>query len=346
LYYKVWQARRRSKRKSAPRPFIQPISETFQMACLAIHGGAGTIPRKSFTPEGYQTARDGLRDALRAGWRVLGQGGLALDAVQEAVVALENHPSFNAGHGAVLNAAGEHELDAAIMDGRDRRAGAIASARAIRNPVLAARRVMEDSDCVLLSGAGADAFAREQGLAMVEQSYFTTALRQQHWQRAREEKAGLLQRARSEAEKHGTVGAVALDNAGNLAAATSTGGYTYKRVGRVGDAPVIGAGTYACNGVVAVSCTGLGEYFIRRGTSHDIAARIRYCGDDLVRAANAAIAELTGDGCGAGLIAVDAAGNIAMPHNTEGMYRGTIAADGTLSVGIYSDDFTMVEHIS
>jgi beta-aspartyl-peptidase (threonine type) len=258
------------------------------------------------------------------------------------VVALENHPSFNAGHGAVLNAAGDHELDAAIMDGRTRAAGAVASARAIRNPVRAARRVMDDSDCVLLSAGGADAFAREQGLEMVEQSYFTTPLRQQHWLRAQEEKAGLLMRPRSEAEKHGTVGAVAFDDQGNLAAATSTGGYTYKRVGRVGDTPVIGAGTYACNGVVAVSCTGLGEYFIRRGTAHDIAARIRYRGEAVADAAQAAIADLTEDQCGAGLIAVDAEGRIAMPHNTEGMYRGSVTADGTASVGVYADDFSAV----
>ena len=316
------------------------------MASLVIHGGAGTIPRVSFTPQSYQTARDGLRDALRAGWAVLGQGGLALDAVQAAVVALENHPSFNAGHGAVLNAAGDHELDAAIMDGRDRRAGAIASARTIRNPILAARRVMDTTDCVLLSAAGADAFAAEQGLEIVDPSYFTTQLRQQHWQRAQEEKAGLLKRVRSEAEKHGTVGAVAIDADGNLAAATSTGGYTFKRVGRVGDAPVIGAGTYACNGIVAVSCTGLGEYFIRRSTSHDIAARLRYRGDDLATAAAAAIADLTEDGCGAGLIAIDSLGNMAMPHNTEGMYRGCIDADGTLRVGIYADDFAIVERVA
>lgn len=316
------------------------------MASLVIHGGAGTIPRSTFTPESYTIARDGLRDALRAGWAVLGNGGLALDAVEAAVVALEDHPSFNAGRGAVLNAAGDHELDAAIMDGRDRRAGAIASARAIRNPIRAARRVMEASDCVLLSAAGADGFAREQGLEMVEQSYFTTELRQQHWQRAREEKAGLLKRERSEAEKHGTVGAVACDAAGNLAAATSTGGYTYKRVGRVGDAPVIGAGTYACNGLVAVSCTGLGEFFIRRVTSHDIAARMRYRGDALAVAAQAAIDELTADGCGGGLIAVCSQGNAVMPHNTEGMYRGSISADGTLSVGIYADDFAVVEQLN
>ncbi|SFZ85461.1 beta-aspartyl-peptidase (threonine type) [Devosia enhydra] len=313
------------------------------VASLAIHGGAGTIPRANFTPESYKAARDGLRDALRAGWAVLSKGGLAVDAVEAAVVALENHPSFNAGHGAVLNAAGDHELDAAIMDGRDRRAGAIASARAIRNPVRAARRVMEASDCVLLSAAGADAFAREQGLEMVEQAYFTTPLRQQHWLRAQEEQAGLLKRERSEAEKHGTVGAVAFDDHGNLAAATSTGGYTYKRAGRVGDTPIIGAGTYAANGVVAVSCTGMGEFFIRRGTSHDIAARIRYRGESLEAATAAAIADLTEDGCGAGLIAIDGAGRIALPHNTEGMYRGSVTADGVVSVGIYADDFAVVD---
>jgi len=246
----------------------------------------------------------------------------------------------------VLNAAGDHELDAAIMDGRERAAGAIASARAIRNPVRAARRVMDASECVLLSAAGADAFAREQGLDMVEQSYFTTPLRQQHWLRAQEEKAGLLKRERSEAEKHGTVGAVALDDLGNLAAATSTGGYTYKRVGRVGDAPIFGAGTYADNGVVAVSCTGLGEFFIRRGTAHDIAARIRYANQSLAEATAAAIADLTADQCGAGLIAVDSAGNMALPHNTEGMYRGSVTAAGIASVGIYADDFAQVANFS
>ena len=313
------------------------------MASLVIHGGAGTIPRANFTPETYQAARNGLRDALRAGWAVLTQGGLAVDAVEAAVVALEDHPSFNAGHGAVLNAAGEHELDAAIMDGRTHAAGAVASARCIRNPVRAARLIMEEDDCVLLSATGADAYAREKGLDIVEQGYFTTALRREHWKRADEERRGLLTRERSEAEKHGTVGAVAFDDHGNLAAATSTGGYTYKRPGRVGDTPVIGAGTYAANGVVAVSCTGLGEYFIRRGTSHDIAARIRYGKESLQTAAAAAIADLTKDKCGAGLIAVDSSGAIAMPHNTEGMYRGSITADGILRVGVYADDFSPVE---
>lgn len=309
------------------------------MATLAIHGGAGTIPRASFTPESYGEAREGLRSALAAGWEVLVRGGLALDAVEAAVVALEDHPSFNAGHGAVLNRAREHELDAGLMDGRTLAAGAIASARHIRNPIRAARRILEEGSCLLLSAEGADAFARAQGLDMVEQSYFTTPLREQHWQRADEERAGKLIRSRTEAEKHGTVGAVALDDAGNLAAATSTGGYTYKRPGRVGDTPIIGAGTYARNGVVAVSCTGLGEYFIRRCTAHDIASRIHYAGTPLAEATQAAIEDLRADGAGAGLIAIDASGNVSLVHNTEGMYRGQVSAGGTISVGIYGDDF-------
>ena len=260
---------------------------------------------------------------------MLGKGGLALDAVEAAVAALENHPSFNAGHGAVLNAAGDHELDAAIMDGRDRRAGAIASARAIRNPVIAARRVMEDSDCVLLSASGADAFAREQGLDMVDQDYFTTELRRQHWLRAKEEKAGLLTRARSEAEKHGTVGAVALDNLGNLAAATSTGGYTYKRVGRVGDTPLIGAGGWA-DQRVAVSCTGQGEYFVRVAAAAQLAHRVRFGGQTLVEAADAVLAEIRALGGEGGLIAVDAEGNVAMPFVSAGMKRAALMPDGEI----------------
>lgn len=313
------------------------------MATLAIHGGAGTIPRESFTPESYAAAREGLRQALAAGWAVLNKGGLALDAVEAAVIALEEHPSFNAGHGAVLNRAREHELDAGIMDGRTLAAGAVASVRHIRNPIRAARRVMEASECVLLVGAGADAFAEAQGLEMVEQTYFTTPLRQQHWLRANEEREGKLQRSRTEAEKHGTVGAVALDDAGNLAAATSTGGYTYKRMGRVGDAPIFGAGTYARNGVAAVSCTGLGEYFIRRGTAHDIAARMRYGGAALEEAAKMAVDELKMDGAGGGLVAVDARGGVSLVHNTEGMYRGSVTEDGVFRVGIYADDFAPIE---
>lgn len=266
---------------------------------------------------------------------------MAVDAVEAAVVVLEDHPSFNAGHGAVINRAGVHEFDAA-MDGRTRTAGAVASARTIRNPIRAARQAMDDGDCVLLSATGADAFAKERGLDLVDQSYFTTGLCVQNWDRAKEEELGLLTRERSEAEKRGTGGAVACDNQGNLAAANSTGGYTYKRSGRVGDTPIFGAGTYACNGVVAVSCTGLGEYFVRRCTAYDIAARIKYRGESLLDATNAAIAELGGDKIGAGLIAVDDEGRIAMPHNTEGMYRGAVTSSSQMSVGIYTDDFAPV----
>ena len=315
-------------------------------AAIAIHGGAGAIPRAELGEEGYRRAREGLRQALLAGWRVLSAGGLALDAVEAAVCALEDDPMFNAGHGAVFNAGGEHELDAAIMDGRTLAAGAVAGVRTIRNPVSAARRVMEASDCVLLAGAGADAFAREQVLETVEQGYFSTDLRRRYLERAKLAEAGKLERPASEAEKHGTVGAVAVDAAGNLAAATSTGGYTNKRVGRVGDTPVIGAGTYAANGACAVSGTGRGEYFIRHTTARDIAARMQFAGMGLAEAANAAIfTDLAAHDCGAGLVAVGADGTIAMPFNTPGMYRGAVTADGTLSVGVYRDDFSVVERL-
>jgi beta-aspartyl-peptidase (threonine type) len=308
------------------------------IAAIAIHGGAGTIPRDEIGDAGLAAQRAALRDALLAGWAVLTKGGLALDAVETAVLSLENTPCFNAGHGAVFNAAGNHELDAAIMDGRNLAAGAVAGARSIRNPIRAARLVMERSDCVLLAGAGADDFAAGQGLAPVSQEYFSTALRRRYLDKARAVEAGLAEASASEAEKHGTVGAVAVDHAGNLAAASSTGGFTNKRVGRIGDTPVIGAGTYARNGLCAVSCTGRGEFLIRHVVGHEIAARMAYRGDTLETAAHGVIVEeLTPLGGGAGLIAVDASGNVVMPFNTPGMYRGSITPDGRLSVGIYHD---------
>jgi len=316
------------------------------MAQLVIHGGAGTIPRETMTAEAYAAARSGLQNALRAGWAVLSCGGSAVDAVTAAVVALENDASFNAGRGAVLNEAGVHELDAAVVDGRTLGAGAIASARRPRNPILLARAIMEQGDCVLLTGPGADAFEKEKGLVLVEQDYFTTALRQQHLQRARDEQAGLITRSRNEAEKHGTVGAVALDDAGDLAAATSTGGYTNKRAGRVGDSPIIGAGTYARNGRCAVSCTGQGEFFIRYGTAGSIGAAMAFAGKSLTQATQAAIDELTPHGAGAGLVAVDYGGNLSMIFNTSGMYRGSVMADGTLGIGVYRDDFEILEKLS
>ncbi|MDR3517247.1 MAG: isoaspartyl peptidase/L-asparaginase [Azospirillaceae bacterium] len=317
------------------------------MAVIAVHGGAGTIPRAEIGEAGYQAARHGLRHALAAAWSILARGGSALDAVECAVAALEDDPSFNAGRGAVFNAAGDHELDAAIMDGATLAAGAVAATRTIRNPVHAARLVMDRSDCVMLVGAGADAFARDAGLEPVAPDYFSTPMRAHFLQRAKAIESGLATPTRSEAEKHGTVGAVALDAAGNLAAATSTGGYTNKRVGRVGDTPCIGAGTYARNDWCAVSCTGQGEFFMRHATAHDIVARMAYRGQLLETATNAAIFEdLTPHGCGAGLVAVDADGNFSMPFNTDGMYRGVVTADARLSVGVYRDDFSFLEQLS
>ena len=277
---------------------------------LAIHGGAG-FSRKT-APQPYQA---GLLRALHAGWSILSAGGSSLDAVSAAVVALEDDPLFNAGRGAVYNAQAKHELDASIMDGATLRAGAVAAVARIRNPILAARAVMERSPHVLLAGAGAERFARQHKLRFENSAYFHTPTRLQALKKNLK-------------HHHGTVGAVALDRHGNLAAATSTGGFTGKLPGRIGDSPIIGAGTWADNATCALSATGHGELFIRTALAHDIAARMRYRGDPLARAAKAAlgaIARLGGDG---GVVAIDAQGNIAMPFNSEGMLRGFIGHDG------------------
>jgi L-asparaginase / beta-aspartyl-peptidase len=277
---------------------------------LAIHGGAG-LGRGSATPR----HRAALERALDAGWKVLAGGGSSLDAVAASVVALEDHPLFNAGRGAVYNAERKHELDASIMDGANLRAGAVAAVSGIRNPILAARAVMQHSPHVLLSGAGAERFARRQGLPFEKPAYFHTRPRLEALQKNLK-------------HHHGTVGAVALDASGNLAAATSTGGFTGKLPGRIGDSPIIGAGTWADNATCAVSGTGHGELFMRTALAHDVAARVRYRGESLRRAAAAAldaIARLGGDG---GLVAVDRRGNIAMPFNSEAMLRGCIGRDG------------------
>ena len=266
--------------------------------------------------------RAGLERALAAGHAVLAAGGSSVDAVCAAVVELEDSPLFNAGRGAVYNADGEHELDAGVMDGATLAAGAVAAVRRVRNPVLAARAVMEKSRHVLLVGRGAERFAARQGLRMEKPEYFATRARR----RALE---------RNLAGHHGTVGAVARDMAGNLAAATSTGGYTGKLPGRVGDSPLIGAGTYAENGTCAVSGTGLGEAFIRAALAHDIAARMRYAGEALAAAARkalAAVAALGGDG---GLIAVDRRGRVVMPFNSAGMYRACLDAAGRKTLAIF-----------
>jgi isoaspartyl peptidase/L-asparaginase-like protein (Ntn-hydrolase superfamily) len=263
-----------------------------------------------------------LGEALQAGNTVLQKGGTALDAVTATVVAMEDSPLFNAGRGAVYNADARHELDAAIMDGATLRAGAVACVERIRNPVLAARAVMQHSRHVLLAGRGAERFAEKQQLKMVNREYFGTAFRLQALKRN-------LQ------SHHGTVGAVALDRDGNLAAATSTGGYTGKLPGRIGDSPLVGAGTYADNRACAVSGTGLGEAFIRAQVAYDVAARMRYRRESLASAARAALASVARLGGDGGLVAVDRRGNVAMPFNSQGMYRACIDRRGKRSIAIY-----------
>jgi beta-aspartyl-peptidase (threonine type) len=263
-----------------------------------------------------------LTRILEDGYRILRQGGTSIDAVTAVVVALEDDPLFNAGRGAVYNAAGEHELDASVMDGASLRAGAVAAVKRIRNPVLAARTVMEKSPHVLLAGAGAEAFAKAHGIALVRPRYFHT-----------EERRRAL--ARRLKRHHGTVGAVALDSKGSLAAATSTGGYTGKLPGRVGDSPLIGAGTYADNRSCAVSGTGWGEAFIRIALAHEVSARILHLRESLRQAASAALRKLARIGGDGGLVALDRRGNIVMPFNSAGMLRACVHPDGRRVVAIY-----------
>jgi beta-aspartyl-peptidase (threonine type) len=292
------------------------------LIALAIHGGAGAMPRRKMTPAASARYKAGLARALEAGYQVLEKGGASLDAVCAAVVALEDSPLFNAGRGACYNTDEKHELDASVMDGATLRAGAVAAVSRIRNPVLAARAVMERSRHVLLVGRGAERFARMHGLPLVNESYFHTQAR-------------LTALRRKIEGHHGTVGAVALDANGNLAAATSTGGYTGKLPGRVGDSPIIGAGNYADNAACAVSGTGLGEAFIRGVLAYDVAARMKYLREPLVKAAGAAMRKLASLKADGGLIAVDRRGRIVRPFNSEGMYPGAVDAKGRRSIGIY-----------
>jgi beta-aspartyl-peptidase (threonine type) len=311
---------------------------------LAIHGGCGVMAKSGLTaPEWAETRRD-LGRALKAGETILAQGGPALDAVEAAVMVLEDSPHFNAGYGAALNSAAEHELDAAIMDGRALAAGGIAAARRIRNPVRAARALLDKGDPVMIVGLAADDFAAEAGLEMVRPDYFTTEQRVKALaiMKAHEAKGTLA--SASEAEKHGTVGAVALDARGHLAAATSTGGYTNKPAGRVGDTPIIGAGTYARDGVCAVSGTGKGEYFIRYAVAHEIAARVAYLRESVAQAAETVIfGQLGPHKIGAGLVAVGADGSVAAPFNTDGMFRGWITSEapGLFNVATHEEVFTI-----
>jgi len=318
---------------------------------VAIHGGAGTILREAMNTEAEAQYRAELTAILRAAQSVLADGGSALDAVSVAVRLLEDCPLFNAGRGAVYTAEGQHELDAAIMDGATLAAGAVCCVTRVRNPVLAARRVMEASEHVMFAGAGADAFASAHGLEMVEPGYFDTPFRHAQWVKARDAAGTMLDHDAAtfafgdgvprEPEpldpdrKHGTVGAVALDGRGHLAAATSTGGITNRQPGRVGDTPIIGAGCYADD----ATWTGTGEMFIRLATAHDVAAQIAYRGVSLGEAAYDVVMNklprIAGRG---GIVAVDAHGNVAMPFNTEGMYRGYARVGETPVTAIYRDD--------
>ncbi|MCK7556157.1 isoaspartyl peptidase/L-asparaginase [Chitinophaga sedimenti] len=318
---------------------------------LVIHGGAGTILKSQMTPEREKAYIAALEQSLRAGYAVLSRGGTSLDAVEAAVRVMEDSPLFNAGKGAVFTNEGKNELDAAIMNGKTLEAGAVAGVTTIRNPVAAARAVMEKSQHVMMMGAGAEKFAQQAGLQIVDPSYFYTEDRWRGLQRAKAQdslKAQLDHTDTSKAAarlgignhdyKFGTVGAVALDKAGNLAAATSTGGMTNKKFGRVGDAPIIGAGTYANNATCAISCTGWGEYFIRLSVAKTVSDLMEYRSLPVTTAADELIMKkvpaLGGDG---GLIALDKNGNMAWPFNTAGMYRGCITAEGKVEVKIYKE---------
>lgn len=321
---------------------------------LAIHGGAGTILKSEMTAALEKEYRGGLENALQTGFEILRKNGSALDAVEAAVIELENFPLFNAGKGSVFTHEGKNEMDAAIMDGRKLKAGAVAFLQNVKNPVKLARMVMERTEHCLLAGEGANEFARDMRVEFEPDEYFFTEHRYLQLLKAREmgvvqldhtaEETELIEETETLVEENsefannkslGTVGAVACDFQGNLAAATSTGGMTNKKFGRIGDTPIIGAGTYAENATCAISCTGHGEYFMLGVTAFDVAARMKYKGLNLADASREAIERLTeikGEG---GFIAVDALGNVALPFNCEGMYRGFVTADGEITVEIY-----------
>jgi beta-aspartyl-peptidase (threonine type) len=300
---------------------------------LAIHGGAGTLPRAEMSADLELRYRAGLAEALGAGFAVLEDGGGSVDAVTRAVALLEDNPLFNAGRGAVFTLDGHNELDASIMDGASRRAGAVCGVTHIRNPVELARAVMEHSDYVLLAGAGAEEFALSRGFQLVPRSYFHTPARWRQLERIRAGDAGVSALTLSHV---GTVGAVALDSQGRLAAATSTGGMTGKRYGRIGDSPIIGAGTYADDRSCAVSATGHGEIFIRAAVAHEISARVRLGGRSLAEAVREVVlGELPALGGEGGVIAIDPQGRIVMEFNAEGMFRASRVAGAEPTVDIY-----------
>ena len=318
---------------------------------LVIHGGAGTILKKNMTEEKEQAYEAKLKEALLAGYEALQAGKTSVEAVQAAIHVMEDSPLFNAGKGAVYTNAETQEMDASIMRGHDKQAGAVAGVSTIKNPIDAAIAVMEKSDHVMLSGAGAEAFAEKQRVTIVDTSYFKSDVRLKQLKRVQEHENSVLDHDGDdrgefdgsenefnvdyiEDKKFGTVGAVALDSAGNLAAGTSTGGMTNKRYNRIGDSPIIGAGTYA-NQLVGVSCTGHGEFFIRNVVAYDVAALMEYSGMTLEEATEKVIAKQTEIGGKGGLIALDKDGNVSLPFNTAGMYRGFITESGEITIEIY-----------
>ncbi|WP_084490282.1 isoaspartyl peptidase/L-asparaginase family protein [Niabella ginsenosidivorans] len=315
---------------------------------LVVHGGAGTILKKNMTAEKEKAYTEALTQALQAGYNVIKNGGASLDAVEAAIHVLEDNPLFNAGKGAVFTHDGRNELDASIMDGKTLKAGAVAGVTTIRNPITAARAVMDRSEHVMMVGKGAEIFAKEAGLTIVDPKYFWTKERWKGLQEAIKEdsvKAVLDHNSKTTSKlgtinrdyKFGTVGCVALDNAGNLAAGTSTGGMTNKKYGRVGDSPIIGAGTYCDNRTAGISCTGWGEFFIRNVVAKTICDLIAYKGYSIEQASKEVLDNVGAMGGDGGLIILDKNGNMAMPFNTEGMYRGAVTADGKIEVQIYKN---------
>jgi beta-aspartyl-peptidase (threonine type) len=305
---------------------------------IAIHGGAGTLVKGTMTPEKEIAYKSALQNALNEGYTCLETGGSAVDAVEKAVVSLENSPLFNAGKGSVFTAEGTHEMDAAIMEGANLQAGGVSLITGIKNPISLSRDIMEKSEHVFLAGKGAMDFAQSLDYSLEDESYFYDALRYEQWQEIKGTDSFQLDHSAKKDSKFGTVGAVAKDRNGNIAAATSTGGMTNKKYGRIGDSPMIGAGTYANNKTCAVSCTGSGEFFIRGVAAYDVSCLMEYKNYSLQEAADEVIQKrmlnLGGDG---GLIAIDANGTIAMPFNTEGMYRGFKTSSGQEEIAIYKD---------
>ena len=306
---------------------------------IVIHGGAGKIDRDALTPERERLYHSTLEQSLRAGHAILARGGSALDAVEAAIVVMEDAPVFNAGKGSVFTAEGKNELDASIMDGRALQAGAVGGVTTVKNPIRAARAVMEKSPHVLFTNKGAEKFAADHGLEIVDPKYFFTERRWkqiQKWRKQQEAKPQAAAEPDQHADYFGTVGCVALDAQGNLAAGTSTGGMTGKRFGRIGDSPIIGAGTYADNRTAGISCTGHGEYFIRHAVAHDIPARMAYKQESLAKAARDVVQTvLKPAGGSGGIIGIDTHGNVVMEFNTPAMSRGYIDRDGKTKTAIF-----------